>query len=296
MSRNYLFVDADLIVHTGEEARQRVEKTNDAQYLEGEKGVVKVPRSRWSTAQQYEKKTWMQQGAHTTDDRNEEHRAGFDDYRAIAGRKFARAIELGCGPFTNLRVLGRYAEIGRGVLLDPLTDSYLSHRHCSYRHGHVKLANSPLNARLGGWLPARAARRLIRIAWPRLLESGIPLEQRIASPIEEMPDCGTFDLVVMINVLEHCYDIERIFANVLRLARPGTVFVFHDRLYDPCEMRHELATRFDAGHPLRIAGPVITEFLEKHFESLAESRVEVVDQVQGIDLAELGIYYIGVRR
>lgn len=294
MSGDYLFVDQDLNVYIGDEARKRVARTNDAQYLEGEKGILKVPRLRWTTAQQYEKKTWMEQGAHTTEDRNEEHSAGFDGYRAIAGRRFPRAIELGCGPFTNLRLVGRHASIGQCVLLDPLIESYLLHRHCSYLHGQVKIAPSALHHRLGGSLPARAVRRLVRMAWPRLLDVAIPLERRISSPIEEMPDCGTFDLVVMINVLEHCYDIERIFANLLRLARPGTVFVFHDRLYDPDEVQQEAATRFDAGHPLRIAGPVIVKFLEKHFERLCESRVDIADQVRGVDLTERGIYYIGV--
>ncbi len=296
MSSDYLYVDQDLHIYTGEEARVRVKHTNDTQYLEGDKGILRVPRSRWSTAQHYEKKTWMESSAHAVDDRNEEHCAGFDDYKSIAGRRFKQAIELGCGPFTNMRVLGRFVGIDRCILLDPLIDSYLSHRHCSYRNDHVRTAPSALDQRLGASRPLRAVRRLVRMAWPRLLEVGIPIEQRIATPIEEMPDCGTFDLVVMINVLEHCYDIERIFANLLRLCRPGTVFVFHDRLYQPAEVRRDALTRFDAGHPLRIAGPVVVDFLEKHFEPLAERCVEVADEIHGIDLTERGIYHIGVRR
>lgn len=296
MSNDYLYVDENLNIYTGEDARGRVSGTNDAQFLEGEKGILRVPMSRWGTAQQYEKKTWMEQCAHAVDDRNQEHCAEFDGYRSIAGRRFPRAIELGCGPFTNLRVLGRYVEIERCVLLDPLVDTYLQHRHCSYRHGKVTTAPSALHRRLSSALALRAVRRLVRSVAPEFLEAGIPVERRFAVPIEEMQDCGTFDLVVMINVLEHCFDVERIFANVLKLCRPGTVFVFHDRLYDPAEVQRHAVTRFDAGHPLRIAGPLVIEFLEKNFTILVQRFVDVTDQVRGINLTERGLYCICVRR
>lgn len=296
MNDTYLYVDEDLRATVGEEARALVEMTNDAKFLEQGKGIVKVPRTRWLQAQRYEKHTWMDDGAHATDDRNEEHAEFFDQYRAIAGRTFDRAIELGCGPFTNLRVLARHVAIRTCALLDPLIASYPAHRHCTYKHGQVKIAPSRLDTALGATLPGRALRRLTRMLRPAWLEKGIPIEAALAHPIEEMPPCGTFGLVVMINVLEHCYDAERIFDNILRVCPPGSVFVFHDRLYQAGEVESETLHRFDAGHPLRIGEAVITAFLARHFDVLHERHVDVADHAHGMDLTERGVYFIGVRR
>nr|WP_231402786.1 methyltransferase domain-containing protein [Caenimonas aquaedulcis] len=238
----------------------------------------------------------MEDAAHATDDRNDEHAASFDHYAAIAGRAFDRAIELGCGPFTNLRVLARHMSIGRCVLLDPLIASYPAHRHCTYRHGRVKVAPSGLERSLGTSLPGRALRRLVRTVRPAWLEQGIPVERKLAFPIEEMPACGAFDLVVMINVLEHCFDAPRIFEALLRISKPGAAFVFHDRLYDTGEVESESRHRFDAGHPLRIGTPVIMDFLARHFDALHQRVADVADHAHGIDLSGRGIYFIGVRR
>lgn len=296
MDSDYLYVDDDLKLYKGDAAKARLATTNDMQFIEDGKGVVQVPKSRWQLAQRYEKRTWMEASSHATDDRNEEHAANFDDYEVLRDETFSRAIELGCGPFTNLRVLGKRLRIASCVLLDPLIQSYLGHRHCTYRHGKVVVEGSRINEVLGKSKFRRAIRRLIRVARPGALEQGIPIELLVASPIEEMPDCGKFDLVVMINVIEHCYDINTIFDKVLMLCRPGTVFIFHDRLFDADEVVDEVKSRFDAGHPLRVSGHLINNFLEENFIPLMEKRMEIADTVGDIDLTENGIYYIGKRR
>jgi len=59
-------------------------------------------------------------------------------------------------------------------------------------------------------------------------------------------------MVVMINVIEHCFNIERIFAAIIELCRKDTVFVFHDRLYSAFRVKRSATQRFDAGHPLKV--------------------------------------------
>lgn len=292
----FLFVDPELRFLTGGEAKNALKQVSDESFVDPEKGVVHVPRERWKVAQQYERRTWMEAGAHALDDHNVEHAAQFDGWRALAGRRFHRAIELGCGPFTNLRLIGRLATIDRCVLLDPLIREYLSHRHCTYRRGIVISSEKPRYARLGGTLAGRAIRRLAAKVAPRAMWDGIPVERMIASPIEEMPDAGTFDLVVMINVLEHCFDAEAIFAKILKLTMPGSVFVFHDKLYAAGRVAEDAHRHYDAGHPLRIDRRLIEQFLAANFEPDFRREVVLRDEYHGFDIEEETIYFIGRRR
>jgi SAM-dependent methyltransferase len=296
MTDPHLFIDENLEAHTGESARERLASTNDLAYLQDGKGIVRVPRSRWATAQAYERRTWMEAAAHAHEDRNDAHAASFDDYSVLARCEFKRAIELGCGPFTNLRVIARRTRIESCVLLDPLIESYQQHRHCAYSSTQLRVAPSGINTRLGANVLLRALRRLLRFVAPRSLYRGVPVERLIASPVEEMPACGTFDLVVIVNVLEHCFDADLIFDRLLQMCPPGSILVFHDRLYSPEEITSDLQKRYDAGHPLRIAAPEIRRFLIEHFKPLHEREVDLVDESFGLDLTERGLYFIGERK
>ena len=50
---------------------------------------------------------------------------------------------------------------------------------------------------------------------PVTVSGSVPIGRLVASPIEEMPLDRKYDLVVMENVIEHCYDAELVFANIL---------------------------------------------------------------------------------
>jgi SAM-dependent methyltransferase len=294
--RSAIFVGEDRNIRVGSDAEALLHETCDAEFVDEKCGIVRVPKERWDMAQRYERGTWMEAAAHAFDDRNYEHAKHFDGYSSLRGRSFDRAIELGCGPFTNLRVIADSCGIARCTLVDPLIPDYLHHRHCTYRYGILQTGTTPLASRLGRNLGGRAIRRVIRRMAPGLLISGVPLESALAAPIEEMPECGQFDLVVMINVIEHCFDVHEIFDRVRSLCRRGSLFVFHDRLYNAGAVKRDATERFDAGHPLRVAEGVIVEFLHSTFGVLLERRVDVQDEVAGIELTEPGIYFVGEAR
>lgn len=292
-NRIHVYVGEDRKILTGRDAEALLREHSDSNYVDEVSGIVCVPNERWAMAQRYERGTWMEDGVHAFDDRNVAHATNFDGYAFLHGRSFARAIELGCGPFTNLRLIAGECKIDRCTLLDPLIYDYLRHRNCNYRHGILKIGATTLDFRLSRNRFARAIRRLIRAVRPTLLISGVPLEKALATPIEEMPECGKFDLVVMINVLEHCFNAHEIFRRVRKLCHPGTLFVFHDRLYRAAEVKREVMARFDAGHPLRVDESVILRFLHNSFRALIDRRVNVEDEVAGITLTEPGIYFVG---
>ena len=228
----YWFVGEDGVVVTGEQARAALSRTGDAAYVsEGGKGIVRVSHSRWLTAQEYERRCWMERSAEASNDRNDQHFADFGGYRALRGMVFGHAIELGCGPFTNLRLIGRVCKVHDCTLLDPLIDTYLHHSHVMYDRTRLQCAEESALARgLSSPKPLRGVRRVIRTVAPSLLVSPctIPIRELIAHPVEEMPTDKQYDLIVIINVLEHCYDVELVLRNILAVAAKGSMLVFHE--------------------------------------------------------------------
>jgi SAM-dependent methyltransferase len=292
----YLFVDEGLHFLTGDEAARALRERSDAEYLDEGKGVVRVPKQRWQEAQKYERDTWLVANAEASDDRNAQHEIGFGNYASLSGRTFHDAIELGCGPFTNLRIIARHCTIERCSLLDPLINEYLQHPHCTYDRQSLSIGETPLASSLGRFLPGRIVRRAMRSLAPDALVSRVPVAELLPIPIEEMTPQRPFDLIVMINVLEHCYDASRIFDTILANLQPGGILVFHDKLFDIQGLEHDVRTRFDAGHPLRVGGPMIESFLRDNFTTLYSHGERVPDEFEGVDLSRDGVYFIGSRK
>ncbi|MEA2163889.1 MAG: hypothetical protein QOK37_2016 [Thermoanaerobaculia bacterium] len=292
----YLYVDEQLHILHGEKAAEALRGQSDAAWLDPRDGVVRVPKQRWQQAQRYERDTWMVANVDATDDRNLAHSHGFGGYAALQARSFQHAIELGCGPFTNLRLIGQHCTIARCSLLDPLIEEYLKHPHCTYNRNALRVSERPLSRTLGRTLPGRALRRALRVIAPGTLMEHIPVAELLALPIEEMPARSTYDLVVMLNVLEHCYDATVIFDKILSVLNPGGLFVFHDKLFTAAEAEEDVRTRFDAGHPLRVGRTVIDSFLETNFAPLFAEHGIVEDGHDDHDLSRDGIYFIGTRK
>ena len=172
-----LFIDRDINVSQGYIADKLIKEKNDSRYLENN-AILKVDRSRWNDAQHYERKTWMEMGTGLSDDRNYEHYESFDSYKSLieyqSSYKISKAIELGCGPFTNIRtILPFMKDLEEIHLLDPLLNDYLNHANCRYKNkqmGSIKTKVFPI-------------------------------------PIEEFNEDEKYDMVIMNNVLEHCFDI-----------------------------------------------------------------------------------------
>lgn len=256
------FVDEHDNIYLGDEAAEKLRARNDTQYFRERQGVLEVDQGRWREAQHYERRTWMEAaGLSAREDRNTEHEIHFDRYAALAGRSFPRALEIGCGPFTNLARVLKYIDVGHVTLLDPLIKDYLAHPNCAYRDG-----------RLGG----------------------VPAET-VAAPIEDYEAGGRFDLVVMINVLEHCFSLPQVFARINALVAPGGALVFHDKLIPAAAIADFVSHIYDAGHPIRVADQVILDFLRENYDELYRKHVEIpLEDYMAYTFDS--IYFIGERR
>ena len=239
----------------GEQAEELLKRRSDLQYFSDE-GVVQVDRQRWAEAQWYERETWMSDQRDAADDRNLEHMRRFGGYEPLEGRPSHRIAEFGCGPFTNIRlILDHVIEPEEITLLDPLVDTYKLHPHCTYKSGQL---------------------------------GGIPV-MTVASAIEDFHPNGDFDMVVMVNVLEHCFDIRRVFEVVTDSLRPGGVFVFSDCVFRPHDLPMMVENQYDTGHPIRLSSDYVMEFLNETFRPLMTSMYYgLYGQAHRIDL-----YFIG---
>lgn len=220
-----IFISSPVDVLKGDAARVALEATNDAAYFTEGKGVLSVPLARWEQAQQYERDTWLTHGLMLTEDRNTEHAAMFDGYKALP-KNLGDVIELGCGPFTNWVLIQKDRVAKSVTLLDPLADAYHSlHPGCTYRFGG-EIDNTLYPVRF------------------------------IGKSIEQYITVGRYDTVVMINVLHHCQSVEKVFDWINTHLKAGGHLVFHEpvRDIDPTRL-------YDVGHPISFNQGVIDAFL-----------------------------------
>jgi SAM-dependent methyltransferase len=288
----YLHIDDGVNIRTGAAAADALRRENDQRFLSGKNGVVQVDQQRWRTAQGTELTHWMKRGRSLTDDRNQLHFARFDNYQAIRGMHFRHAIELGCGPFTNLRLLGSRCQIDQCSLLDPLIEQYLTHPHCAYTRTELRWERP---ARWAVWQRLGSAIRRRVPWWPAWRWPGraIPVRSLFACPIEEMPLNETYDLVVLINVIEHCYDARAVLDKVLAMLAPGGVLIFHDKLFDHQRVSVDVRQVYDAAHPLQVDRQVVEQWLAAHFQALFQRNLTEQWQVAGMDFSADVLYFIG---
>jgi len=291
-----IYVDKNVRILSGDEAKKALREKNDLPFVNKSEGVITVPRERWEEAQYAERLHWMERGYKSIEDRNDYHESAFEDYGTLNGKTFGHAIELGCGPFTNLRIIGKYCSIEKCTLLDPLIGEYLSHPNCTYDDSSLCLAQRLSRKTLINMVMGRFFTPVYN-ALRKRLNPAIPVAKLLDCPVEQMPVDSRYDLACIINVIEHCYDINRVFANILEVMKPGGVIVFHDRYYDHDEVLDIVQNQYDAAHPLKVDRKRIDSFLADNFEPLFRKVTHNRSMADGIDdvIAYDELYFIGTR-
>jgi SAM-dependent methyltransferase len=223
-----IFVDTPTHLLRGDEARKRIEETNDLRFAEDD-NILSVDSERWHQAQEYERASWMDVNPHYTTDRNEAHANEFSNYANLTGHVKC-ILELGCGPFTNTRLILNHVTADEIYLLDPLVMTYLKHPNCPYADQKLK---------------------------------GIPVELIERSIEAYNPRRRKFDIVVMINTLPHCYDAQVVFEKVPKLVKKGGYLVWGEF---PTMPEVALDDIYDVGHPLKIRPDRMEAFLSQFQE------------------------------
>lgn len=267
-----IHISKDRKVLLGEAALEKLKSINDKKYFDPQRGVARIDKERWADAQTFESNTWLKDGRRSREDNNRMYRKYFDNYACLKGKKFDKAIELGAGPFTNARIISEVAEIKELHLLDPLIKSYLSHPHCTYKNNRLKVRTK---------IPFIYRKMDVKLH---------------SSTIEEFSGEGGFDLIIIINVIEHCFDLNKIFEKILGLSKPGSFLVFYDKYFNEKELENIINRWYDCGHPLRAQGKIIQEFLDNNFTSLLKRIQYFKRYKRGMDASYNGLFYIGYKK
>jgi SAM-dependent methyltransferase len=287
------FINENVKFLTGQNAKKALEAKNDEEFISQDKGITKVSQSRWKEAQRAESVHWMKRGIGSVQDRNDLHAANFDYYRVLCSSQFKNVIELGCGPFTNLRIISTKCKIFQCALLDPLIKDYLSHPFCSYSEKYLYLESKSLFGRL----LRRLSPKIHRVV-QNALRYRIPVSEIMSNPIESMPTDELYDMVILINVIEHCYDVSVVFQKILDITTEGSMIIFHDKYYEHKEVVNKAKITYDAAHPLKVDKNLIDEFLNNNFNAIYKNVQKHTEPAEwlGETLIWEEVYYIGKKK
>lgn len=198
-----------------------------------------VSRERWLKAQEWEKEHWVLAqrmraryfknvawrllttaglvSKYRGDDWNAWWRRQFDDYKFLPA-EVENAIEAGCGPYTNVRLMLEKCRIHHLILSDPLIRTYV----------HFNLT-----------FVAEMYRKAACILDDHTLEA-LPFAS------------DYFDLTVMINVLDHVEDARRCMENITRIVRRGGLLILGQDLTNEEDLEALKGAPGTVGHPINL--------------------------------------------
>ena len=139
------------------------------------------------------------------------------------------ALEVGCGPYSNMRLIMEKCRPKHLFLSDPLIRTYVNFKLTFvadlYRKGFCTLDDHPL---------------------------------------EELPFASDyFDLVVMINVLDHVRDAHQCMENLIRVTKRGGIFVIGQDLTNEEDMKVLVHDGGAAGHPIKLNAEWFAPYLTR---------------------------------
>jgi len=221
---------------------------SDAKYIQNDK-IIQVDHKRWLLAQQYEEKTWRE-NFQLNDDWNFWWKSHFEDYslveEVLRDQKNIEIIEVGCGPFTNVRLIESvlaYSDIKRIVLSDPLLETY-------------KAIPCYISSLFGKNLSTYA------------------FEQEQLESLHHKDE--SFDLLICINVLDHVEDVSKCFSEMKRVLRKDGLIVFGNDLTDWMKRNNPHPEKaYDQGRVMRINEEYVDEVFssfELFMRKIVESR------------------------
>lgn len=215
--------------------------------------VNQVTHERWQQAQRWEESHWIKSqqarakfgknyiwrilstfglvGKYRGDDWNLWWKKQFSDYNFLPAN-VDNAIEVGCGPYTNIRHIIPTCAPNHLFLSDPLIKTYVKFKLAftadAYKNAFCILDDHPLE------------------------------------------DCpyrdNLFDLVVMINVLDHVQDAGKCMENLIRITKPGGWLIVGQELTSEADLAALSLDPGLIGHPIKLTGDWFSPYLVTNFK------------------------------
>jgi ubiquinone/menaquinone biosynthesis C-methylase UbiE len=210
-----------------------------------------VSEDKWNIAQNWERKHWINEQKelgkygkniawrilsilgmverYRGDDRNQWWAKAFDNYNFLP-KNVNNAIEVGCGPYTNWRLIQNMCKPSYLFLSDPLIRTYIKFKRTYLRDMYNK---------------------------------GMCCID--AHPLEELPFAEEyFDVAVMINVLDHVMNPDTCMRNLLRVVRRGGIVIIGQDLTNAEDLaKHPEGLQI--GHPITVDEEWFKTYLENEY-------------------------------
>lgn len=216
---------------------------------------IRVSKRRWNEAQKWEENCWIETERARSrfgkaylwrflaqvglvprsqgNDWNDWWKSKFQNYDFLPA-SVDNAIELGCGPYSNMRLVGERCKANHVFLSDPLVRTYINFKNGfvsqMYRTGFVTIDDHP---------------------------------------IEECPFAqGYFDLTVIINVLDHVQDAQLCVENAISITKPGGFLILGQDLSNEDDIKLITNSEGEIGHPIRVDHAWLDELITERFDPI----------------------------
>lgn len=212
----------------------------------------KVPVDRWRAAQDWERNHWVNAqkirakfgknliwrclsamgvvDRYRGNDWNQWWRTQFSNYDFLP-KNVENAIEVGCGPYTNIRFVIPVCQPTRLVLSDPLIRTYAKFRLTLVSEAHQKHF---------------------------CMLDDYPLEE---TPYRD----NFFDLSIMINVLDHVRDAATCMENLIRITKSNGWVIIGQDLTNEDDLKTLASDPGLVGHPIKLSHQWFEPFLKNRF-------------------------------
>jgi len=224
------------------------------------KEIISVTEDRWGKAQQEERSLWIKSNQRNSylkvivkfikaiqtpkmlfnyfkyrdfycgDDWNYWWMEQFENYKALP-KYFEKALEIGCGPFTNIRLISKCCKIKEIYCCDPLIDVYTSFNLT--------------------WLSTQVSKGNINISEDKCENLKF--------------DDNYFDLVICINVLDHVQDIIKCLEEIKRVIKQSGFIIFGQDLSNEEDLLKK-EVKNDIAHPIKISHTTLDAMFDTVYE------------------------------
>lgn len=225
-----------------------------------EYGSAIIPKRRWEAAQDAEAELWRKTSLNAeTGDRAEMHSRQFNFYKSLPSGNLGSIIEIGSGQWTQtLFILRARSDLtANGItLVDPGISGYIASGNAVYKDGQL---------------------------------NGIPVTL-LSVGAEEIPSShyGQYDVVVMINCIEHTFNAFATLTIAYRLLKPNGIFIFQER-----SVRYNAADQMF--HPIRLSIQFFEWFLDMLYTDMYHFE-DVTHEMGRKEWIEGEVYFIGKKK
>lgn len=176
--------------------------------------------------------------------RLDEFANAYDGWKFLEGQNLGNVLELGAGGYTQIRnILERVnASMRRVTLVDPLLDHYKTVARCPYATGSLKINDTSY--------PTTLVNTSIEVFGEKML---------VGQQLQ-----GTYDTVILMNVLVYAQDALKILEIMYASLKMGGLLLFHDRFFEDSVRSSRCKTAGFIVNVLQVSKGLLDHFLD-HF-------------------------------